>query len=152
MKYLPMLFLATLYLSACSGMSKTDTPALSGASEPSATYIGLSVDEAQMKAEAEGVPFRIVVRDGVHLPVTLDYRPGRINAEVLQNIVMDYEVEGEARPVAYNSNCWKFIVPSGCMSFFDGCNTCMRSAAGEDPGCTKKFCKTYDRPRCLDEK
>ncbi|NCP67655.1 DUF4377 domain-containing protein [bacterium] len=57
-------------------------------------YVGLSVEQAMELAETNGVPFRVTMRDGEFLPITMDYRPGRINASVEGDIVVDYEVEG----------------------------------------------------------
>lgn len=48
---------------------------------------------ARMAAEAD-VPFRPVVRDGEMMMVTEDYRPGRINATINNDIVMSYTIEG----------------------------------------------------------
>ncbi len=55
--------------------------------------IGLSVAEAEAYAEAEDVPFRIGSVDGEPRPVTMDYRPGRITADVVDGVVTDYSVE-----------------------------------------------------------
>lgn len=62
---------------------------------PSNDYVGLSVREAETVAEANGVPFRVVERDGEQLMVTEDWRPGRINAVVEDGVVVSYTVEGE---------------------------------------------------------
>lgn len=77
MKYLVTLF-ALVLLAACA----TD-------------YVGMTVVEAETKAIADGVPFRIIMRDGIENAVTMDYRPGRINAKVENHIVTSYTVEGE---------------------------------------------------------
>lgn len=58
-------------------------------------YIGLTLEEAQKRAEEQGVPFRVVEKDGHGLPVTMDWRPGRINATVEDTIVVDYSIEGQ---------------------------------------------------------
>jgi hypothetical protein len=55
--------------------------------------IGMTEAEAKAYAEANNVDFRVGVRDGEALPVTLDYRPGRITAEVEQGVVVAYTVE-----------------------------------------------------------
>ena len=60
-----------------------------------ADYVGLSVAEAKALAAANGVPFRVVFRDGEHLPVTMDFVVGRVNAAVQNNVVVGYSVEGE---------------------------------------------------------
>ena len=50
----------------------------------------LGLDEATAKARAESAGFgwRVVMRDGVGLPVTMDYRPDRINAEITKGILV----------------------------------------------------------------
>ncbi len=79
----------------------TDEPAPADAtgaatpSEPTAAYVGLPVSEAEMVAETNNVPFRVVERDGELLPTTRDYRPGRINAVVEEGVVVSYTIEGE---------------------------------------------------------
>jgi hypothetical protein len=60
----------------------------------SGDYIGLAEAEATALAEANGVPFRVVERDGMMLPTTRDYRPGRINATVAEGVVVSYTTEG----------------------------------------------------------
>ncbi len=70
------------------GEEKNETPAM-----PS-DYIGLSVEAAQALAEQNGVPFRVTMQDGQPLPATMDFRIGRINAAVEDDIVVDYSVEG----------------------------------------------------------
>lgn len=63
-------------------------------------YIGLSEADAAALAAQNDVPFRVVERDGEMLPTTRDYRPGRINAVVVDGIVTAYTVEGsEDAPV-----------------------------------------------------
>ena len=62
-------------------------------------YIGLTVEQAQALAETNGVAFRIGMLDGEPLPVTMDYRPGRITASVVDDIVVNYSVEGEAEVI-----------------------------------------------------
>lgn len=59
-------------------------------------YIGLSVDEATVEASKRGVPFRIVEIDGQPQAVTMDLRPGRINAVVNNGFVTSFSVEGGA--------------------------------------------------------
>jgi len=61
--------------------------------EEEVDYVGMTTSEAQAAAKENGVPFRIGMLDGdLHL-VTLDYRPGRITAEVENDIVVNYSVE-----------------------------------------------------------
>lgn len=57
------------------------------------TYTWLSVEQAQVLAQENGVPFRIVEQDWDFLPVTMDYRPGRINARIENNIVIGFDIE-----------------------------------------------------------
>ena len=57
--------------------------------------IGTSVAEAEAYAEANDVDFRTGTIDGQPMPVTLDYRPGRITAEIENNVVVGYTVEWE---------------------------------------------------------
>jgi hypothetical protein len=59
----------------------------------SADYIGMTVAQAQTKAETEGVPFRVVIEDGQPKPITKDLREGRINATVTNGVVTEYTVE-----------------------------------------------------------
>ncbi|MEQ1849700.1 MAG: hypothetical protein ABL890_03870 [Candidatus Peribacteraceae bacterium] len=82
MKHL-ILPLAFVLLSAC-----TPVPG-------NADYVGMTVTQAETKASTEGAEFRVVMQDGEALPITLDYRPGRINATVEGGIVKSYEIEGE---------------------------------------------------------
>jgi lipopolysaccharide export system protein LptC len=56
-------------------------------------YIGMSVVEAQAKATADGVMFRVVNEDGKSLPTTRDLQEGRINATTVAGVVTSYEVE-----------------------------------------------------------
>lgn len=58
-------------------------------------YIGMTTAQAQSKAEAEGVMFRVVMQDGESLPATMDLRPGRINATVVNGVVTEYSVESD---------------------------------------------------------
>jgi len=55
--------------------------------------IGMTVAEAEAYAAANEVPFRIGSVDGEARPVTMDYRPGRITADVVDDVVTDYSVE-----------------------------------------------------------
>lgn len=57
-------------------------------------------------------------------------------------------VSGE---VVYDGNSWKTIIQDSCLSFFDGCNNCIRSSAGSTAACTRKACFKYKKPICLDE-
>ena len=53
----------------------------------------MSVEEAQAYAVEHELQFRVVEEDGEGLAVTMDYRPGRINATVEDGIVVSVEVE-----------------------------------------------------------
>ena len=45
-------------------------------------YVGLTEAEATQLGREEAVPVRTACRDGESLPVTADYRPGRVNLVV----------------------------------------------------------------------
>jgi len=55
--------------------------------------IGMTVAEAEMYAKANSVDFRIGTIDGKLMPLTMDFRPGRITAEIKNGIVVGYTVE-----------------------------------------------------------
>ena len=55
--------------------------------------IGMTKAEAEAYALENNVDFRIGTVDGEGLPVTADYRPGRITAETEGGVVIDYTVE-----------------------------------------------------------
>lgn len=57
------------------------------------TIIGLTTAEAEVYAENNNVDFRVGTIDGESRPVTLDFRPGRITAEVENDVVVRYTVE-----------------------------------------------------------
>jgi len=56
-------------------------------------YVGMTVDEAQAAAEANGVAFRVGTIDGEAQAVTADYVIGRITAEIEDDVVVAYTVE-----------------------------------------------------------
>ena len=58
-------------------------------------YIGLTEQTALDKAAAENKSARVVERDGESLPVTMDFRPGRLNFSVKVGDVYKVQVEGE---------------------------------------------------------
>lgn len=64
-----------------------------GASGEHDAIIGMTETEAEAYAEANAVPFRIGSVDGESLPVTMDYRPGRITATIESGVVTEYSVE-----------------------------------------------------------
>jgi len=91
------LLLTVFFLTACN--INKDTTSISDnrtetAQNLEADYIGMTVPQAQAKAKMEGVPFRITMADGEVFAVTMDYRIGRINAEVRDGRVVSYNVEG----------------------------------------------------------
>ena len=62
--------------------------------EPADDYVGLSETAAAERALTLNESFRVIERDGEPLPITEDYRPGRINAVVEAGVVTSYVVEG----------------------------------------------------------
>ncbi len=56
-------------------------------------YVGLTLEAAQELAENNNTTLRVTELDGEPQMVTMDYRPGRINASVKNNIVTSYRVE-----------------------------------------------------------
>lgn len=67
-----------------------DTPAEAGAHDK---IIGMTQAEAEAYAAGIDAPFRIGRIDGEYLAVTMDYRPGRITAEIDDGVVSEYSVE-----------------------------------------------------------
>lgn len=59
------------------------------------SYIWMSVVNAAELAEKKWDIFRVVNIDGEPQPVTMDYRPGRINASIVDGIVTEFSIEGE---------------------------------------------------------
>jgi hypothetical protein len=55
--------------------------------------IGMTPEEAQAYATTNDVDFRVGMIDGEALPVTMDYRVGRITAATKDNVVTSYTVE-----------------------------------------------------------
>lgn len=55
--------------------------------------IGMTEADAEAYAEVNDVPVRIGFRDGEPLPVTMDYRPGRITLQIENEVVTGYTVE-----------------------------------------------------------
>ena len=51
------------------------------------SYIGLSVEEAGQRAKAAGLPWRVIMEDGVSNPVTLDFSETRLNFTVVKGKV-----------------------------------------------------------------
>jgi hypothetical protein len=59
----------------------------------SVVYVGLSLEDAIVQADANNVLFRVIEQDGEPLAATMDYRPGRINATVVGGVVIDVFIE-----------------------------------------------------------
>jgi hypothetical protein len=55
--------------------------------------LGMTVAEAEMYTKANGVIFRTGTIDGVGMAVTMDFRPGRITAEIKDGLVVGYSAE-----------------------------------------------------------
>lgn len=52
-------------------------------------YVGLTEEQARLRADEEGVPLRVVHRDGEDFMVTADYVERRVNVAVRDGIVFD---------------------------------------------------------------
>jgi hypothetical protein len=50
-------------------------------------YVGLTVAEAEARADAENRPIRVVEEDGEKKPVTMDLQPNRVNLVVVDGTV-----------------------------------------------------------------
>jgi hypothetical protein len=59
-------------------------------------YVGLAEDEAVARAESEGLTTRVVGVDGVHLVVTMDLRPDRLNLMLFDGVVVAAQLDAEA--------------------------------------------------------
>ena len=59
------------------------------------TWFGLSVKQALNDTKAAGTPMRIVERNGIALPMTRDFKKGRVNLRVYAGIVIGASIEGE---------------------------------------------------------
>lgn len=59
-------------------------------------YVGLAIDDAIVRAEAEGRPWRIARQDDEHFALTADLRPGRITFEIDDGVVTVAGIEQEA--------------------------------------------------------
>jgi len=55
--------------------------------------IGMTVAQAEAYATTSDVDFRVGMIDGEGMPVTMDYRIGRITAEIADGVVVGYTVE-----------------------------------------------------------
>jgi len=56
-------------------------------------FVGMNEEAASELASENNIAFRVIMRDGEMLPATMDYRPGRINAQVEDGIVTSFSVE-----------------------------------------------------------
>ena len=56
-------------------------------------YVGLSLADAEAKAKENGVEFRIAEQDGEAKALTMDLRPGRVNAMVNSGVVTSVVIE-----------------------------------------------------------
>lgn len=56
-------------------------------------YVGLSLADAKAKAKENGVEFRIAEQDGEAKALTMDLRPGRVNAVVNSGVVTSVVIE-----------------------------------------------------------
>lgn len=56
-------------------------------------YVGLSLADAEVKAKENGVEFRIAEQDGEAKALTMDLRPGRVNAVVNNGVVTSVVIE-----------------------------------------------------------
>jgi len=62
-------------------------------------WFGLTLKAAERKAAEGETDFRIVKLEGKYLPVTKDYRPGRINAHVVGDKVVAVAIEGQSHSI-----------------------------------------------------
>ena len=53
-----------------------------------ASFIGLTLEAAEVRAKSLDLPCRVIRNDGVDFPVTRDYRPERLNFTVEKGIVI----------------------------------------------------------------
>ena len=56
-------------------------------------YVGLSLADAEAKAKENGVEFRIAEQDGEAKALTMDLRPGRVNAVINSGVVTSVVIE-----------------------------------------------------------
>ena len=72
---------------AVARFAQPDSPAVFGRS-----LVGMKVARARNAAEEAGYAFRVVSVDGENRPVTMDYRPDRLNATVVDGRVTEVTV------------------------------------------------------------
>jgi hypothetical protein len=84
---------------ATSTVNETVTPVRTETPEETVgiikDYVGMTVAEASSVAIANDTMFRVVEIDGEPQMVTEDFRVGRINAVVVDGVVITYSIEGE---------------------------------------------------------
>jgi hypothetical protein len=92
--------LAVLTTAACGGDDDDDAASTSAPADVTTTstsgtagefddYVGLTVDEATAKAEADGRPSRVVEIDGEPQPATMDFIENRLNFAVEDGTVVE---------------------------------------------------------------
>lgn len=59
-------------------------------------WFGLTQAAAEARAKEQGLLLRVVERDGKALPMTRDFRKGRVNISLLHGLVIRQSTEGEA--------------------------------------------------------
>lgn len=67
---------------ARSGGRDTDTTQPAGDATDAATYVGLTKRAAIARADAAGVPWRVLREDDEHFLATQDHVPDRVNLEI----------------------------------------------------------------------
>lgn len=77
----------------CMGLS---VAAYAQAAEAGFTWYGLTEASALAQARAGDIPLRIATRDGVGLPLTEDYVPGRVTIDLGARRVVFARVEGKS--------------------------------------------------------
>lgn len=60
---------------------------------PHEQIIGMTQDDAEAYTTKKDILFRIGKIDDEFLPLTMDYRPGRITAEIKNGVIVDYSIE-----------------------------------------------------------
>jgi hypothetical protein len=88
---LTALFFSIVLLSACRESGPAPAPAegtpevpKKGANAPSdSAFLGLTEKEGADRAEADGLRHRVISVDGQPRPATKDYRPDRVNFEIV---------------------------------------------------------------------
>lgn len=87
------LLLIPLILSGCQPKHSADPPPSDSTEKQSAvvpvpgSFVGLTLEDAEAKAEKADLPHRVVKKDGEDFPVTRDYRPERLNFTVEKGVV-----------------------------------------------------------------